>query len=213
MHTSQVGQGRYACADDRKCVCAWRWICSQSVFVSWFHVSLSLCGGSSTPLSFVLMVTVCLSFEPQRRDEPSPPQENKREGARSHHHRRTRAVTFLLNLLWFSVVVHLSSPFLFLWLFISPFCGGYVPLFFWWILCPCETTNLGFYTFVTSLPSVGLCLQVPILYPVTVLSVVRDCCDIHQHGSTKIYWKNIAHGSGASEWQTFQSYVTARGEV
>ena len=33
VHTSKVGQGRYACADDRKCVCTWRWICSQSVCV------------------------------------------------------------------------------------------------------------------------------------------------------------------------------------
>ena len=39
----------------------------------------------------------------------------------------------------------------------------------------CETAHLDFYTFVTSLPSIGLCLQVSILTPVLISFVVRDC--------------------------------------
>ena len=41
--------------------------------------------------------------------------------------------------------------------------------------CFCETAHLDFYTVVTSFPSVALCLQVPILSPVTVVLVVREC--------------------------------------
>ena len=92
---------------------------------------------------------------------------------------------------------------LFLWLFLSfLFVVVTFLLFLRWPFSPCERTHLDFYTIVTSLPSVGLYLQDPILNPVTILCVVRDCCDIHQHGSTKIHLKNIAHGSGASVWHT-----------
>ena len=136
--------------------------CADSMFPY-----LSPCGGSSslsffcgwflTPLSLFLD-GLCVSFYIDER-------------TKHHHHNRTREEedgatnTEKLKRRCFS----------------SIFCGSLSLL--WWLHSSffrcffflCETAHIDLYTFVTSLPSAGLCLHFPLLSPVTVLFFVRGC--------------------------------------
>ena len=125
VHTSKVGQGRDACAHEVRLYMEVDMFTVRLYSFCRGSLCLSLCSGSSTPLSFVLMVPVSLFLTSTKGRTITTTRE---DGATT-----TDKLERGLSPLSF-VVLYGGSPLLSLSFFLtdplSPFCGSYVPDFF-----------------------------------------------------------------------------------